>query len=286
MRFSAGFWPTSSPMRNMVRTAPLAGNVHARGHLREIPGQVDAANETRGGAGDASEAAAVGERPFAEDVHVTGLVLHLRQEDVARFEEVRRDVGDPAGGHVAGYELDLIEESAKRALRLLEIVGQGRDGLPRDVGGRTPLSLQGFFVQERGVVEPDFLLGSNGIAPYAEGFGPFGRAPRPSGHVVALFRQFAVPADADVFQGQAALAGLGGGSPLAHPLHPGGIEIQVGRIVHAHIPALVRRRNIHHIGGPKTPKMRVGQRPSACRSSGCSGTSGSGEGIADRSSRV
>ena len=210
----------------------FAGDVQPGRHLGEVPRQVDAADHARRAAGRLHEAAAVGEGALAEHVHVARLVHHLAEQDVAGFEEVRRRLRDPARRHVAGHELHLRKEGVHGALRLLDVVRQGLDGVPRNVRGGTPLPLQGLLVQERRVIEPDLALGAYGVVADAVRARPLRRAPGPAGLVVALRRRIAVVADLDVGQGQAVLARLGLRIPLAVLVHPAEVEVVTGIQLH------------------------------------------------------
>ena len=152
-------------------------------------------------------------------------VHHLREQHVARFEEVGRGVGDPARGHVAGNEFDFVEERAEQTLGFFDGVGQRFDRVPRHVGGGTPLTLQRFFVQERRVRQPDLRFRAYAIRADTIGIGPFAGAARTTAHVLADFGDFAVAADLNFGERQAALARFGVHAPLAHVLHPARVEI-------------------------------------------------------------
>ncbi len=196
-----------------------------RGHLGEVPRQIDAADETRGGARHAHEPTAVGKRPLSEHVHVTGFIHHLGEQHVAGLHVVGRRLRDPPGRNVPSDELHLVEKRAEQAFGLLDVVGQRLHRLPGNVRRGAPLSLLGLLVQERCVLQPDLGQAADPVSAHPISVGPFPGSPWVAAHVVAHFRQLPVAADPDVFQGHAPLAGLGAGSPLAHTLHPARIEL-------------------------------------------------------------
>src|SRR5579863_554123 len=101
----------------------LAQQVETRGLRREAGSVENLLQSQLAVTAGLTQAAAIGERALAEDIHVARLVHRLGGEKHLNLEEVLVDAAHPAGRRVGGDELDLGEKGAELTHRTLEIVG-------------------------------------------------------------------------------------------------------------------------------------------------------------------
>ena len=127
--------------------AAFAADVESRGHLREVARRIDVATDDAEDAAVAlHEATAVHEGALAEDIEVTGFVHDLRSEVHAGLVEIRRALGNPLAGDIAGDEFDLGDKGRELAFSALDLVRQGLNRLPGNVRGGRPLPCDSLFV--------------------------------------------------------------------------------------------------------------------------------------------
>ena len=155
-------------------------DVHHGGHLGEVTGLQQVADGVAGALQE--EAAAVGEDALAEDLEVAGPVHDLGHEEEADLVVLWGETGEPLAGDVAGDEFDLGEEGTELAHGALDVVGEGTQCVPGDVGGGGPLPLDGLLVEHGDCFRPGFGGVQVGVAE-AGGAGAWGGTPHAHGVV-------------------------------------------------------------------------------------------------------
>ena len=94
-----------------------------------------------------AQAAAVGQRPLAEDLGVPGLVHHLGAEEHLGFDEVVVDAPQPLGREVGGNHLHLGQHRGQLAHGVLDVGVERHQLAPGDVPGGAPLAADRLLVE-------------------------------------------------------------------------------------------------------------------------------------------
>jgi hypothetical protein len=206
----------------------------------------DGAQQARADIPRLQQAAAVGQRPLAEDLTVAGLVHDLGAEEHLGFEEVVVHPPHPLGRQVGGDHLDLGQRRAELADGVLDVVGQLLQIAPRDVTGGGPLPGDGLFVELADVVGPHVGLLVEDVAHVRRRVLDVGTARR-HGAARGDVGHIAVAADGDVHHGEAARTRFRLHPPLAaRPFEPGPVE----RSTHRRLGREIGVPGVFGHGGP------------------------------------
>ena len=149
-----------------------------------------------------AESAAVGEGALAERLEVAGVVEHLGGEEQLDLVESVGELLLPAADDIDFGAGVLGQLRAELAHCRLDIVGEGLDGVPGDVGGGRPAALDRLFVEVGGVVCPELALLADLEAEGSDA-GNGECASRLAGLVVPEVGDVAVDADVEGVNGEA-----------------------------------------------------------------------------------
>ena len=189
-----------------------------------------------------AQAAAIGEGPLSERFVVASCIEHIGGEEQLDLVVAVGHMLEPV---TDGLELDvgsLAQLGAELAHSRFQIVGQGFQGVPGDVRGWNPTTLDGFFVQVSGVVGPHLAFLSQGET---NGRNTSHRisAARHTGLLVPAVGNLAVDSDVQALHRHAFGSRFHANAPLQGSGHPGVARLRhFDVVIDFEVPPSSRRR--------------------------------------------